>query len=271
MNSRITPYVQTLLILNIGLFILANFLTSLDLYNKLPLYGVYSGNFQPFQFVTYMFMHAEIQHGGFMHIFGNMLGLYIFGPLLEYFLGSKKFLTLYFVCGIGAGLLSWGVNAYEVRGISGDAQAYFQNPDPDAYNIFINEHFKIGHDIPEISKSIEDYTSEPENSKYVNDSKDVVRLIVAQQSNFSLVGASGSIFGILMAFALLFPNTELILLFPPIPIKAKYLVGAYALFEIYSLYINRPDDNVAHFAHITGMIFAFILIRYWKTNRKSFY
>ncbi|HSY60272.1 MAG TPA: rhomboid family intramembrane serine protease, partial [Cytophaga sp.] len=229
-------------------------------------YGIYSDKFQPFQFVTYMFMHA-----GFMHIFGNMLGLYFFGPLLEYFLGYKKFLTLYFVCGIGAGLLSWGVNAYEVQNIRKDALAYVQSPDPDAYNIFINEHFKIGHSIPEISKSMEDYTAEPGNSKYVDDSKDVVRAIVEKQSNFSLVGASGAIFGILMAFALLFPNTELILLFPPIPIKAKYLVGAYALFEIYSLYINRPDDNVAHFAHITGMIFAFILIKYWKTNRKSFY
>ena len=206
-----------------------------------------------------------------MHLFGNMLGLYFFGPLLEYFLGFKKFLILYFVCGIGAGILSWGVNAYEVQTVREDAVAYLQNPDPDAYNVFINEYFKMGYDIPEINKSVDDYISEPGNSKYVNDSKDIVRAIVARQSNFSLVGASGSIFGILMAFALLFPNTELVLLFPPIPIKAKYLVGAYAIFEVYSLYANRPNDNVAHFAHITGMIFAFILIRYWKTNRKSFY
>src|SRR6187551_874925 len=124
MNQRITPYVQRLLLLNIGLFVLANFLTSLDLYDKLALQGVYSGSFQPFQFVTYMFMHAELMHGGFMHLFGNMLGLYFFGPLLEYFLGFKKFLILYFVCGIGAGILSWGVNAYEVQIIREDANAY---------------------------------------------------------------------------------------------------------------------------------------------------
>lgn len=266
MNSRITPYVQRLLILNIGLFILSAILSSLDLGEKLALHSIYSDQFQPYQFVTYMFMHA-----GFMHIFGNMLGLYFFGPLLEYFLGYKKFLTLYFVCGIGAGLLYWGLNAYEVKGVREDAIAYLQSPDPDAYNVFIHEHFKMGYDNAQVEKSMDDYTADPENITYINNSKEIVRYVAARQSDFSLVGASGSIFGILMAFALLFPNTELILLFPPIPIKAKYLVGAYAIFEIYSLYANRPDDNVAHFAHITGMIFAFILVRYWKTNRKTFY
>ncbi|WP_018341429.1 rhomboid family intramembrane serine protease [Cytophaga aurantiaca] len=266
MNQRLTPYVQRLLLLNIGLFVLANFLTSLDLDNKLALHGIYSDYFVPYQFVTYMFMHA-----GFMHLFGNMLGLYFFGPLLEYFLGAKKFLILYFVCGIGSGLLSWGVNAYEVQNIRADAVAYIQSPDPDAYNVFINDHFKRGHNIPQIENSIENYTADPENQTYISESVQYVRDITAGQSNYALVGASGSIFGILMAFALLFPNTELVLLFPPIPIKAKYLVGAYAAFEIYSLYSNRPDDNVAHFAHLTGMIFAFILIRFWKTKRNSFY
>lgn len=266
MNPRITPYVQGLLLLNIGLFILAGVLNSLDLSTKLALHSIYSDSFQPYQFVTYMFMHA-----GFMHIFGNMLGLYFFGPLLEYFLGSKKFMILYFVCGIGAGLLYWGLNAYEVKGVREDAIAYLENPDPDAYNVFIHEHFKLGYKSSEVVKSMDDYTSNPENVTYINDSKEIVRYVAARQSDFSLVGASGSIFGILMAFALLFPNTELVLLFPPIPIKAKYLVGAYALFEIYSLYANRPDDNVAHFAHITGMVFAFILIRFWKTKRNSFY
>ena len=267
MNLGITPYVQRLLLLNISLFILSTILSqSIDLNNILALHSKYSEKFIPYQFVTYMFMHAD-----FMHLFGNMLGLYFFGPMLEHFLGFKKFLILYFVCGIGAGLLYWGLNAYEVHAVREDAIAYVQNPDPDEYNVFINEHFKIGHDIPEVVKSMEDYTSEPNNSKYIDDSKTIVQAIVLKQSNFSLVGASGAIFGILMAFALLFPNTELMLLFPPIPIKAKYMVGAYAIFEIYSLYANRPDDNVAHFAHITGMIFAFILVRYWKTNRNSFY
>lgn len=266
MNQRITPYVQRLLLLNIGLFILSAVLISLNLGDRLALHSIYSDQFQAYQFVSYMFMHAD-----FMHLFGNMLGLYFFGPLLEYFLGFKKFLILYFVCGVGSGLLYWGVNAYEVQGVREDAIAYIQSPDPDTYNVFIHEHFKMGYENAQVVKSMDDYTADPENITYINNSKEIVRYVAARQSDFSLVGASGSIFGILMAFALLFPNTELILLFPPIPIKAKYLVGAYAIFEIYSMYANRPNDNVAHFAHVTGMIFAFILIRYWKTNRKSFY
>jgi membrane associated rhomboid family serine protease len=267
MNARLTPFVQRLLILNIGLFILSAVLThTLDLNDSLALHSIYSDKFQPYQFVTYMFMHA-----GFMHLFGNMLGLYFFGPMLEYYLGFKKFLILYFVCGIGAGFFYWGLNAYEVRKVRQDATEYIQNPDPDSYNVFINKHFKLGFENAEVVNSMDAYTADPTNQVVEAKSIEIVQYITAAQANFSLVGASGAIFGVLMAFALLFPNTELMLLFPPIPIKAKYLVGAYALFEIYSLYTNRPDDNVAHFAHITGMVFAFILIRYWTANRNSFY
>ena len=93
MNQRLTPYVQRLLLINIGFFILSAVLTSASLGEKLALHSMYSDSFQPYQFLTYMFMHAD-----FMHIFGNMLGLYFFGPMLEYFLGFKKFLILYFVC-----------------------------------------------------------------------------------------------------------------------------------------------------------------------------
>ncbi|WP_299249594.1 rhomboid family intramembrane serine protease [uncultured Cytophaga sp.] len=265
--NRLTPFVQRILILNVGLFILsAIFIQSFDLNDRLALHSIYSDKFQPYQFVTYMFVHA-----GFMHIFGNMLGLYFFGPMLEYYLGFKKFLILYFVCGIGAGFFYWGLNAYEVKEVRQDAIEYAQNPDPDSYTIFINKHYKMGYENAEVVKSMDAYIANPTNNELAAKTVEIVQYITAAQSNFSLVGASGAVFGILMAFALLFPNTELMLLFPPIPIKAKYLVGAYALFEIYSLYSNRPDDNVAHFAHITGMVFAFILIRYWTANRNSFY
>jgi membrane associated rhomboid family serine protease len=86
-----------------------------------------------------------------------------------------------------------------------------------------------------------------------------------------MVGASGAIFGILMAFGLLFPNTELFLLFVPFPIKAKYFVAFYGLFELYSGIQNAQSDNVAHFAHVGGMLFAYILLRYWGTQKSNFY
>jgi len=265
MRFAITPIVQRLLIINVVVFALTYlFRNTINLNQWLVLHSYYSDSFIPFQFVTYMFMH-----GDFMHIFSNMFGLYMFGPMLEHFLGVKKFLTLYFVCGIGAAVLFWGINVYEVHHVREAAIEYISNPSPEAFADFLNRND------PSMYKEklylIDNFAENPDNENIIGETKDVAVKIVSDQASFGLLGASGAIFGILMAFALLFPNTEMMLLFPPIPIKAKYLVGAYALYEIYAQFQNRPGDNVAHFAHITGMIFAFILIRYWKTNRNSFY
>lgn len=263
--NQLTPYVQRILLINIALFALTYLLDNqLHIYHYLILHGFYSDSFAPYQLVTNIFMHA-----GIGHLFGNMLGLFFFGPLLERFLGYKKFLTLYFVCGVGAGLLYWGINAYEVTKVREDAVAYLNGPNPDAFNQFVNDHYSHGYS--GMLNLIDAYAEHPDNALYAQQAQQEVILITNSIRDFALLGASGSVFGILMAFALLFPNTELLLLFPPIPIKAKYLVGGYAAIEIYSLYANRPNDNVAHFAHIAGMLFAFILVRYWKTNRNSFY
>jgi membrane associated rhomboid family serine protease len=86
-----------------------------------------------------------------------------------------------------------------------------------------------------------------------------------------LIGASGAVFGILFAFGFLFPNTELFLIFPPIPIKAKYLVTFYGLYELYAGIQNVPGDNVAHYAHLGGMLIAFILLKIWQKNSTRFY
>ncbi|RYF63078.1 MAG: rhomboid family intramembrane serine protease, partial [Cytophagaceae bacterium] len=99
----------------------------------------------------------------------------------------------------------------------------------------------------------------------------IVNKLYGQQVDQPMVGASGAIFGVLMAFGLLFPNTELFLLFPPIPIKAKYFVIFYGALEIYSGLYQQAGDNVAHFAHIGGMLFAYILVKYWNSQRKTFY
>lgn len=263
--NQLTPYVQRILLINIALFAITFLLDNqFHIYHHLILHGFYSESFAPYQLITNIFMH-----GGFSHLFGNMLGLFFFGPLLERFLGYKKFLVLYFVCGVGAGLLYWGINAYEVSQVREDAIAYLNAPNPDAFNQFVSDH--DSHNYSSKLNFIDAYAEHPEDLLLAQQAQQEVVTITSDIANFGLLGASGSVFGILMAFALLFPNTELLLLFPPIPIKAKYLVGGYALIEIYSLYANRPNDNVAHFAHIAGMLFAFILVRYWKTNRNSFY
>lgn len=262
MNLGLTPNVQRLILINIVFFVATLLLSGkIDLVAGLGLHGAYSENFAPYQFISYMFMHGDL-----MHLVGNMFGLVLFGKLLERFLGAKKFLILYFVCGIGSGFLYWALNSYEVHQVRMDALEYLAKPNPDAFNAFINSFYANGYE--SLSELIDGYLENPNNTAYVIQTQEWVKAITHAQENVPLIGASGAVFGILMAMALLFPNTEINLL---IPIKVKYLATGYGLFEIYALYINRQDDNVAHFAHLAGMLFAFILVRYWKTNRKSFY
>ena len=265
MRFSTTPIVQRLLIINVVVFAFANiFRGSIDLDRWFALHSFYSDSFIPFQFITYMFMHADLGH-----IFSNMFGLYIFGPMLEHFLGTKKFLTLYMICGLGAGFLYWGINAYEVHQVQEASIEYIAKPSPEAFTDFL---YRNAPDIYKQSLNfIDNFAEHPGDVQMIDETKKAASEIALRQTGFTMVGASGAIFGILMAFALLFPNTEMMLLFPPIPIKAKYLVGAYAAYEIYAQFRNSPTDNVAHFAHLAGMLFAFILIRYWKTNRNSFY
>ncbi|MBC7451122.1 MAG: rhomboid family intramembrane serine protease [Cytophagales bacterium] len=267
MNYGITPNVQRLLLINIGVFVLMYLLNiSPDVYRIFSLNSIYSGNFIPTQFVTYMFLHDRTS---IMHLLGNMFGLYMFGSMLEHFLGSKKFLILYMVCGIGSGFLYWGLNAYQVHKLGQETVAYMNGPNPDQFANFVKSNDPRGYQ--NYINLIDAYGEKPDDAGIIYQTKQEVAYIYDQHTHFGLVGASGAVFGILMAFALLFPNTEMMLLFFPFPIKAKYLVGAYGLYELYQQFQNRPDDNIAHFAHLAGMLFAFILIRYWKTDRNSFY
>lgn len=210
---QITPVVRNLLIANIAIYLLESFLR-IDLattfgYHNFSMHEM--GLFNPIQIFTYMFLHA-----GSGHIFSNMFGLFMFGPMLERFLGGQRFLILYIVSGVGACLLHGAINLYEL-------------------------------------------------SKYAVDSPEYTMIM-----SIPMVGASGAIFGMLGAFARLFPNTEMIIFPLPIPIKAKYLVSLYALFEIFSgLYNVMP--GVAHFAHIGGLIFGILLINYWNKKKNRFY
>jgi membrane associated rhomboid family serine protease len=210
---QVTPVVRNLLIANIAVYLLQSFLR-IDLatifgYHTFSLQEM--GLFNPIQIFTYMFLHS-----GTRHIFSNMFGLVRFGPMLESFLGSKRFLILYIVSGVGACLLHGGISLYEISQISIDSAEY-----------------TIMMSIP-------------------------------------MVGASGAIFGMLGAFARLFPNTEMIIFPLPIPVKAKYLVSLYALFEIFSGVYNVMP-GVAHFAHIGGLIFGVLLINYWNKKKDRFY
>jgi membrane associated rhomboid family serine protease len=263
MFGRLTPLVKRLLGINIGIAIIQSVM-KVDLGAQFGLYSIYADSFLPYQFFTYMFLH-----GGIMHLLGNMIGLFFFGPLLEQFLGQKKFIILYLAAGLGGGILYWGVNYVELTGLKNDVETYISDPNPDAFSALILEHAEYAYS--NMYEFMDAFDENPDNRNLQQTSINNAKGLFKSFSNIPMVGASGAIFGILACFALLFPNTELYLLFLPFPIKAKYLVGFYILYELYSEFARTPGDSVAHLAHLGGALVAYVLIKQWKPKRDSFY
>lgn len=188
---NLTPLVRNIVIINCIVFLAQQLLPGLT--GILALHNVRSHDFQPYQLFTYMFAH-----GGFGHIFFNMLSLAFTAPILENYWGTKRFLTFYLVTGIGAAV----------------------------FNVLID-------------------------------------LFILDGASFgSMLGASGAVYGVLMGFGMMFPNMEIMLLIPPIPIKAKYLV--FVLGGI-SFLLDR-SGSVAHLAHLGGIVFAYFMIQYWRSQ-----
>jgi membrane associated rhomboid family serine protease len=275
MFNQLTPAVKTLLLVNLAIFVLSILLfnaTRVDINDIFGLRYVGSANFQPYQFVTYMFLHSYLGAMGgisFSHIFSNMFALFMFGPMLESFWGTKRFLTFYLITGIGAGIINSGVTFYEKYQLKSAIEQYTSNPTPDNMAAFLRNHSNtyVYDQVLNFVNTFEEYKNDP---KIIEQSKEIVSSFYQPDSGIT-VGASGAIFGILIAFGLLFPNTEMFIFLIPFPIKAKYIVSAYALYEIYAGVEKASGDNVAHFAHIGGMLVGFVLVKYWNNKRDRFY
>ncbi|RAU82239.1 rhomboid family intramembrane serine protease [Pontibacter arcticus] len=251
---NITPMVRNLLIINILVFVLQDKLFSSA---QFALYHFGSEYFRPYQLVTHMFLH-----GGWGHLFSNMFSLFIFGPMLERYWGSEKLLAFYLICGLGASLLYSGVRAYELHELREETSIYMENPSPVGFNNFMDDHVGRGQG-RELAIA---YLRNPDLKEYEQASVEVVQKVYNGIFNTPMLGASGAVFALLMAFGMLFPNLELMLLFLPVPIKAKYFVMLYGAYELYTGFNRVAGDNVAHFAHLGGMLFAYILIRMWQRN-----
>lgn len=240
----------------------------INLQEYLALHYWRSPLFRPWQLLTHIFMHGspyDLQATA-LHLFSNMFALWIFGNVLEHRWGPQRFLIFYLLCGIGASLCFMAVQAIDLEPFYKSYRIFVENPTLDYYQKFLFQN--------EISDpaTVARWSMDPGNLSYSNGAVKDVSAFVAQKLNGPMVGASGAVYGILFAFGYLFPNTELILLFPPIPVKAKYLVGFYALFELYTAFQNDPNDNVAHVAHLGGMLVAFILLKFWfQRQRQRFY
>lgn len=235
------PVVKNIIFINI-LMLLADFTAksvfAIDLTRILGLYFPRSEHFMPVQILTHMFMH-----GNFLHLFFNMFALYMFGGVLERVWGPKRFFIYYMICGMGAALVHETVIMFQFNKLMNIIS-------PDQLQIVLNDgaaYFKEGR-------------------VFTDETMKNMQMLL----NVPTVGASGAVFGILLAFGVLFPNTQLMLLFPPIPIKAKYFVLGYGAIELY-LSITQPGSNIAHAAHLGGMLFGYLLIRYWRKTTKTLY
>lgn len=217
---------KNLLIINVLAFLASLALEGhgMDLNNAFGLHFFLAPDFHLYQLITYMFMH-----GGWSHIFFNMLALWMFGYVVENTWGARKFLFYYMACGIGAGLMQEAVQyvSYLWMGFGSiDAHAVIQ----------------IGSQL--IMKN-------------------------AFLNSWTTVGASGAIYGVLLAFGMLYPN-ERIFFFPiPIPIKAKWFIIIYVVAELYFALMTKGDD-VAHFAHLGGMLFGWLIIRHWRNHPSNY-
>jgi membrane associated rhomboid family serine protease len=223
-NIHIPPVVKNLLIIN-ALFFAATFIFQSG---GIAL-GAWLGAFyfdSPF-FKIWQVITYMFMHANFLHIFSNMFGLFMFGGILETRWGAKRFLNFYLITGIGALAMQMGVQAYEVYHITGS-----------------------------VTNDILHY-----NAAGLSE---IDRATLSGIYSTPMVGASGAIFGILVAFGMLYPNTELMMIFFPVPIKAKYFIPLYIVFELYSGVANVPGDSVAHYAHLGGALIGFILVKLWK-------
>jgi membrane associated rhomboid family serine protease len=256
----LSPVVRVLLIINVLVF----FVTDENVIQQFGLHSFLSESFNPTQIITHMFLH-----GGFGHLFSNMIGLVVFGPMLENFWGPRRFTFFYFFTGIGAAFLFSGINYIEMRDVYQAVLDYRVNPTPDGFLTFIDKEAPSLYD--RLQPVMDQFQRLPNDAQTKEYTLRIVNKIYDEQISQPMVGASGAIFGVIMGFGLLFPNTQLFLLFPPIPIKAKYLVLIYGAYELYTGVYQAQSDNVAHFAHIGGMLFAFILVKFWNSQRKTFY
>ena len=258
---NLTTAAKNILIINGIIFIF----TSGFIIEEFGLRYILSENFEPYQFLTYMWIHA-----GFGHLFSNMFAVLIFAPILERVWGSRKFFMFYLITGIGAGILYTGINFVESYSLENKVNNYVNQPSPEAFRkLFLDEGKEYYN---QIYNFIEDeYSVNPNSSKNIDKSINYAYDLLNAKTDIPMVGASGAVFGILLAFAMLFPNMQLMLLIPPIPIKAKYLVLVYGLYELWSEFNRMPGDNVAHLAHLGGMLIAYIILRYWKNKYGTYY
>lgn len=246
MRFQLTPVVKQLLIANVVFYIGALLLQErniFDLASAMALHYPMSPEFRPWQIISHMFMHST---GSIFHLLFNMFGLVSIGCFLENYIGQKKFLQLYFISGLGAAFIHFGIQIVELYNITGIFM-----PSVDQLPITFHGD-RYSYYTEQISS---------ENAK-----------TVASAFLGAIMGASGALYGVVAAFAFYFPNTQLMVMFIPYPIKAKILVPIFLALDLFLGISNYSWDNIAHYAHLGGALFGLLLVWYWrKFDKRNFW
>ncbi|OFX68911.1 MAG: hypothetical protein A2X12_05205 [Bacteroidetes bacterium GWE2_29_8] len=273
--SFLPTIIKNIIIINVLLFLLKIALydkINFDIDKYLGLHFFLADDFKPYQIISYMFMH-----GDFTHLLFNMFALWMFGSALENFWGTKKFIIYFLVTGLGAAFFHYLILYYnELRPAIEIINNYINKPDIKEFEstiLLITEKIHFNNSMRDLyNEFINTYNTLAwkDNQNITNLSVEFMQQLKTETYNApNIIGASGAVFGMLLAFGMIFPNT-LIYLYFFIPIKAKYFVIIYGALEIYLGVSRNSNDNVAHFAHLGGMIFGYILIKYWDKKKHNY-
>jgi membrane associated rhomboid family serine protease len=262
------PVVKNIIIINVVLFV-ATLLFGSDpdgfMMRHLALHPIRSPLFEPHQIVTHIFMH-----GSLMHIFFNMFAVFMFGRILEQLWGSKKLLIFYTITGLGAAVVHLTVNYFQINHIMSLAQQFNDSPSYTLFDQIVTKYLP-GNPSQWLLDFKQNWFYKPDDVTSIPQAKQIIQEVINANLMIPTIGASGAVFGLLIAFAMMFPDVELMLIFLPIPIKAKYFVPFYALAELFFGVAGFKGDNIAHFAHLGGALFGFILVKLWKNNQFRIY
>lgn len=249
MFNTIPPVTRNIILLNVIVYVIANIMPGL--YNSLSGFYPFSPNFRSWQIITHMFMHAPLaESGGFMHILFNMFTLWSFGPILEQALGEKKYILLYFASGLGSFFLFNLWNFVEAQQIISGLES-------------------LGLSAAEIyPKAAIGYAGDMNISATTPEGQELsTQLFMLLRT--PMLGASGAIFGVVTAFATLYPDSKIAMLFLPIPIKVKYLMPIVIIVSIW-LGVSGNVGGIAHLAHVGGALVGWLLARNWKKHLYRF-
>lgn len=270
--SMLPVVVKNILIINVIMFLATQVLVSrgIDLNDMLGLHYFLSEKFRLWQFITYMFMH-----GNFPHLFFNMFAVFMFGGAMENMWGPKKFLTFYIITGLGAAVAHYAIVYFQLNASLANINEYIASPSVDKLQGLITSNTFTGFSSREFNESLQSFI-QTFNDTYSKNPSEALQMSIdfMKESKMAVynapvvVGASGAIFGLLLAYGMTFPNNYLYV-YLVLPIKAKYFVIIYGLIELFSGIANYSGDNVAHFAHLGGLVTGFIIIQYWKYKNRN--